>query len=40
MWCVNMGMLEGRANTLGHEGKTLQGGALLPQTPLLRKKDV
>ena len=38
MYCANVGMLGGRANTLGHEGMTLQGGALLPQTPLLRKR--
>ena len=28
-------------NTLGHEGMTLQGGALLPETPLLKEgKDI
>ena len=38
MYCVNMGILGGRANVLGCEGTTLKGGAFLPQTPLLRKR--
>ena len=30
-----------RTNTLGHKGTTLQGGILLPQSPLLvDKKDI
>ena len=38
MYCVNVGMLGGRANALRHEGTIFQGGTLLPQTPLLRKR--
>ena len=40
MICKCRNVRRKRATALGHEGMTLQGGAVLPQSPLLRIKRI